>query len=424
MTDQPFTISVVVENSEARPVVIFPDFPEMEKRSVSVTSTMNTISGKTVLVQTIIQEYYALKSGLIELPPFVVMVGEHTIHADGKDLQVGVAAGAHEDDNTEESQEIVVDESGADDIFLSLSINKRNVFVREGFSVRLSLYVANTSALSMEFYRLNEQLQSVLKELRPQGCWEENLDIMEIVQRKTTVNGRPFNEYRMYEAVFFPLTVTDVRFPALHLKMLTKNSQGEVLKQFSSRPVMVRVKPLPPHPARDQVSVGQFFLEEKVNQESLLTGESFRYTFKIQGAGNIAAIQPPAFMLSSFDLYPPDIRQVIKRGNGRVTGEKTFDYTFVARQNGVFPLNNFFNWIYFNPVKEEYDTLSSDRVIRVLGNRTAQLTSASGEFSIYSNLETKSSSGFYLDYRYLARWLINMTVLIMVLSMMWIYFKK
>jgi hypothetical protein len=422
--DQPFTISVLVENSDERPVVIFPDLPHLQKRSMSVTSTKNTVGGKTVLVQTIIQEYYATKSGQIDIEAFTVKVADHNFQLEGKVLMVDLPQDDEELIGTEEIQDVEIDETGSDDIFLSLSINKRNVFVREGFSVRLSLFVAKTTAVSMEFYRLNEQLQSMLKELRPPGCWEENLDIMEIVQRETTVNGRQFSEYRMYEAVFFPLSLKDVRFPALHLKMLANNADGENLKQFSSKPVTVRVKPLPPHPARDQVSVGQFSLEEDISQETLVAGESFKYTLKIQGTGNISAIQQPVFMLSSFDLYPPDIRQVIKRGRGRVTGEKTFDYTVVARQNGIFPLNNFFNWIYFNPVKETYDTLSSERVIQVLGEKSRKIPAGAGEFNVYSDLENRSSSSFYLDYRYLARWVINIAAIAMFIAMIWVFIRK
>lgn len=422
--DQPFTISVVVENSDERPVVIFPELHDLQKRSMSVTSTKNTVGGKTVIVQTIIQEYYATKSGIIEVLPSIVKVGDHSLNLDGQELRVDLLEDGQETVQSEEIQDVVIDETGADDIFLSLSINKRNVFVREGFSVRLSLFVAKSTAVSMEFYRLNEQLQSILKELRPQGCWEENLDIMEIVQRETTVNGRQFSEYRMYEAVFFPLSLKDVRFPALHLRMLAKNADGENLRQFSSKPTTVRVKPLPPHPARDQVSVGQFVLEEGMSQESVVAGESFKYTLKIQGTGNISAIQPPVFMLSSFDLYSPDIRQVIKRGRGRITGEKTFDYTVVARHKGIFPLNNFFGWVYFNPVKETYDTLSSARVIQVVGERSRQIASSAGEFSVYSDLENRSSGSFYLDYRYLARWFINIAAIVMFIAMIWVFFRK
>jgi hypothetical protein len=248
---------------------------------------------------------------------------------------------------------------------------------------------------------------------------------MEVVQRETTFKGKAFNEYTMYEAVYFPLAVTDVYFPALTLKMLMKGSNGkESLIDFTSKPYTVRVKSLPSHPAKDVVAVGQYRLHESVDKDSLAAGESFKYVFSIQGAGNIAAIPIPFSNLTSFDVYAPDVKQIIRRAYGNITGEKTFTYRVVARQNGIFPLNNFFNWIYFNPVTAQYDTLSSTKVVHVLGDRKSQQNTGIGEFSIYSNLELKSSSDFYLDYRYLVRWLINIVVVLIFVTMIWIYVRK
>ena len=66
--DEPFVISVVLKDVETCPAVIFPDIQGLEKRSKSATSSINTIDGKKVVIQTISQEYFAEKTGKYMIP--------------------------------------------------------------------------------------------------------------------------------------------------------------------------------------------------------------------------------------------------------------------------------------------------------------------------------------------------------------------
>jgi hypothetical protein len=117
--------------------------------------------------------------------------------------------------------------------------------------------------------------------------------------------------------------------------------------------------------------------------------------------GNIAAIPAPVTQASSsFDIYPPEVSQVIKRSYQSVIGEKTFDYFVVPRKDGTFALGRYFQWIYFNSAKERYDTLRSSRTLEVKGEdyRLANL-SLSGSAGLYDNLESLDSSNESINYK-------------------------
>ena len=432
---QPFILSVVVKNNVNRPSVQFPELKGLEKRSASATSTTSTISGKTVLVQTISQQYFAIEEGKYEIPPFVVVVDGTKIKSDG--LTLLFRKGEKEAVSTEKKEEeakIVAseEETASDDVFLSVRTTKSIVYVQEGFALRMSLYVAKSAPIEMDFYQLDTQLKSILKKLRPATCWEENVGIEEIIQREVSIRGRRYTEYQMYQAMFFPFTRQTVSFPAVGLSMLVLNGQPgdedrkKSIRTFYSKPTRVLIKPLPPHPLRDQIAVGSYALREELTKKLLSSGESLRYLFTIEGEGNLATITAPDVPASkAFDFYPPDVNQTVRRSYEKVRGEKTFDYFIVAKQKGTYPLGRYFQWIYFDPKKSRYDTLRSEKTIQVVGENLSNVGLAGDKSnSIYDNIEALDTSGDYVDYQTITRHMTNLVVIALLGIMIWIFRKQ
>lgn len=432
--DQPFLVSIIIRNHVNRPAVTFPDFEGLEKRSASATSTTNSVGGKTIIIQTISQQYFATQEGEYALPEFTVMVDGNRIKAEGITLNfrkgrenaqiAGVASG--------ETESVVdSDEPGTGDIFLSANASRTGVFLKEGFSLRLALYVAKNTPIDMEFYQLNRQLQAIMKRLRPATCWEENVGIEEIIQRDVKLGGRQYTEYQMYQAVLFPFTVQNITFPVVGLKMLVsepkagENEKKKSLQTFYSKPSRVVVKPLPPHPQKDQVAVGEYTLKETLTKENLASGESLRYLFTITGQGNLATINAPEVpVVKAFDFYAPDMNQTVQRSYEKVSGEKTFDYYIVAKQKGRYPLGRFFQWVYFNPSRARYDTLRSSKIITVAGEdmQTAGMTNSDVGF-VYENIDQLDTTEQYIDYQDIIRILTNTVVLVLLGVMVWIIRK-
>ena len=426
--NQPFTITVVVKNSENRPTIMFPDLEGLEKRSASATTTMSTVGGKTVLIQTKVQQYFAVHEGTYEIPPFTVTVNGTKVRSEG--LTVTFTKSQPEDSSTDlfsEDQELTIEETASEEIALVVSVNKTNVFIREGFSVRLALYVSESTPVEMEFYKLDAQLQAILKKLRPPSCWEENLGLDEVVQREVLIDGKKFTEYRMYQAVLFPLTTQSILLPAVKLDMLVYDGQASgrvrTVKSFSSRPIKVVVRQLPAHPKRDQIVVGDYRLEENLSRTKITPGESVNYLFRMIGTGNIAAINAPEMISDpAFDIYSPDINQVVRRSSQQVGGEKSFNYTIVAKKNGLFPLGRLFQWIYFNPRKEEYDTLRSAETIEVIGSpQRVEEAGNQPSKALFDNLEQLDTTGSFINYPKLVRGLINTVIIVLFVGMYWIF---
>ena len=66
------------------------------------------------------------------------------------------------------------------DAFLSLTTDKKSVYVGEGFNTTLAFYVSESNVADMRFYELGRQLTEILKKIKPGNCWEENFNIENI----------------------------------------------------------------------------------------------------------------------------------------------------------------------------------------------------------------------------------------------------
>ncbi|GAB3931541.1 BatD family protein [Larkinella terrae] len=424
---RPFTISVIIKNSDSRPIINFPSIKGFIKKGTETSVSPVEINGKTVVSQVITQSYAAIRPGQYRLPPFELVVGETTIQSE--EVIITVQADATTTPVVAPPETIA-----KNDVFLSLSTSKGSVYTREGFSVKLSFFVAESYPFELTFYELEQQLQQLLKTLRPANCWEENEGITDLSRHAVFFNGKQYAEYRIYQATFFPLTRQSIQLPSVSLKLQqfrpAAKPGGERKKEivsYATRPLSVSVTPLPPHPLRDQVAVGQFRLIETSLRKNPAVGQSVQYNFRITGEGNIASLPAPVVPDSTtFDIFPPSEKEVINRSGGVVSGYKTFSYALIPRRNGTFPLASYFRWIYFNLKQQRYDTLRSAITLRVGGTALPEgdTVRVSLPGSIYTGIEKTDSSEQPVNMQETLRLLVNILLIGMILGMMYLFWRK
>ena len=190
-------------------------------------------------------------------------------------------------------------------------------------------------------------------------------------------------------------------------------NRQEDFKTFYSAPRTITVKPLPPHPLKSEVAVGVFQLRENITTLKAKTGEGVAYNFGIAGVGNINSLSAPKRLPgTNLNTFDPNVRQQINRGYGRVSGIKEFDYFITLNEAGDYPLNNYFNWIYFDPEREVYDTLKPQAVIQVTGeSKVNEALSGQRLGGIYDKIATESNQFLNQRYKYYFTNAINVLLL-------------
>lgn len=445
--NEQFTITLKVEEDRLQEYGDFPEIPGLEKAGISTASSTNIINGQISSTQSVTQSYMPTREGTFQLSPFEMEVNGQQVSSSGTTIKVGSAqqrSGGNspfdsddpfdsffgDRDQPEEFMDV------KEDAFLALTTSKDTVYLGEGFTTTLAFYVSEKNQAPLQFYDLGKQLTDILKDVKPSDAWEENFNIENINGTPVTISGENYTQYKIYQAVYYPFNLKTIKFPSIPLKMIkykvAKNPsffgrrRQEDFKTFYSQPRKVTVKSLPPHPLKEEVSVGDYHLEESISETTLPTGSSFNYTFKIAGEGNISAIgKPSTRKTKDLEIYTPNIEQNISRRNNRVRGSKAFSYYAVPSEPGSYNLSNYFSWIFFNTSTEQYDTLTSDITVHVEGKSLKNESISSRDIgSFYDNLTDADNQ---LRNRNHDGWLqlaANILILSMLLVTIVVVFKK
>ncbi|QSE98491.1 BatD family protein [Fulvivirga lutea] len=446
--NQAWTITITVSNERLQSYDDFPDIEGFQKRGTSSSSSTQIINGQISSSQSITMTYVPQRQGQVNVPAFTMTVNGKKISSPGTTVKVGAPVQRQRsrdpfrslfdrdpfDDfgGRGETEFIDIDE----DAFLALTTNKKEIYVGEGVTATLSFFVAESNRAPLQFYELGKQLSGILKDLRPENCWEENFNIENINGESVEINRKRYTQYKIYQGAFYPLNAENINFPQVGLEMIkykvARNpsffgqNRQEDFKTFYSKPKTVKVKQLPPHPLKDQVAVGDYHLSEDINQTETETGQSFSYQFGIYGEGNVSAVNKP--MIDSdnnFDFYEPNVTQNINRRGGRVTGSKSFSYYGIPKEPGEYKLGDYFQWVFFNPNNGKYDTLKSEKVLSVIGESKKNESIQSNDLgSFYDEIEFADNTLESLDNDDWIQLLANLLILGMLVTSAVIFLKK
>ncbi len=400
--DEPFSITLVIQGGQTQNThSSFPDIRGMRKRDVALTASKQNANGKNTVVQRITQNYVAEREGKYVLNDFAMTVNGRELRTKG--MVITVIQPVNPDykllADSALAQEISSVESDyantKQNAFFALGVDKAEVFVGEGFTASLALYIADNNPVELQPYQAGQQLVEILKKLKPANCWEEDFHIREFQPFPVIIKGRKYTQYKMFQATFYPFNTDTVVFPQAGLTMLVKKTTGgkEAYQTFYSAPKTLTVKELPPHPLRNGIAVGTFRLEEFVARRRLRTGKGFYYQFRIAGEGNFAAVNLPMVSSNaSFDFFPSESKTSLNLTGRRVTGSKTFQFYALPKEPGIYPWGAYFGWIYFNTEKRDYDTLASGLTLRVGGGSLRnQGISASDLGGVYDTLDSEDN---------------------------------
>lgn len=388
--------------------------------------------------------YTPERQGTFTIPNFTITINDQQINVQGKSLKVGPEVQQQRRDpffhdpfddffgRRQDQQEFV---DIKDDAFLALSTDKKEVYIGEGFTTTLAFYVASANRAPLQFYDLGRQLGDILKKVKPENCWEENFNIEKINGRTVEINGKEYTQYKIYQAAFYPLNTNDIQFPSVGLEMIkykvAKNptffgqNRKEDYKTFYSRPTLVEVKELPEHPLKDQVAVGHFRLNEKIDRTELRTGQSFNYEFNVYGEGNASSVQPPNVLDDEhFDFFSPNIEQSVNRQGNRVTGAKSFSYYGIPNEPGEYAMKDYFSWIFFNTRKNAYDTLVPNVQLVVTGESKKNETIVAEDLgAFYDLIEIEDNTLKKQNDHGTTKLLANLFILVMLGAGAYVVFK-
>ncbi|WP_448520549.1 BatD family protein [Rhodoflexus sp.] len=387
--NESFQIRISAINVKISDYGAFPTIKGFTKSDISSGDRQILTNGRITPVSYIVQNYRPLKEGSYTVPPFSIIVNGESVSSPGVTVNVVEASVSGRDfwsvPDLMES-EIAINRGN---IFLEVITNTKEVYVGEGFNVMVAFYESINNPLLISFPSdMAQRVAAMSQKLKPDNCWEENFNVpRDVIPVLVKIKGKDYKQYKVYQSQYYVNKAGEIQLPQVSLPLVKwrlNNSGREEMRNYSSKPLKIKVKPLPPHPLSDRVAVGRFKLEEKVGQTRLQTGQSTSYDFQITGEGNFAFIREPDTRRTlAMELYPPNVQQQINREGSRVTGSKKFTYMIIPNEPGTYKMADYFQWIFFNTEKNDYDTLKPSTVIEVAGESRADNSISNSSSSAY-----------------------------------------
>lgn len=418
--DEKFTIKVVIRAKDYD-VSDFPDIEGFTKSGRSVAHASFKRDGIRGIEHTITQSYVPKRSGTFKLSPTSITVNGQERSLPGEIISVSLKNNL-ETANADSIEVEIVDIDEKEDAQLLLNTFRDSVFVGQGFRVTVGFYVSDLNTVGWDFPAdLTSQVEAIAQAVKPSNCLESRKEITRITSQRTRINGRGYTQYTLFEAIYYPLNAQPIVFKPVSLTMIKIGSDVNDKRVFTTKPASLGVKPLPEHPLKDKVPVGDFYLREWLTKGETETGVSVPYEFRIIGQGNFATVNLPTPENDArFDFYPSEVKNNIKEGS--LSGNRIFKYMVFPKDSGEIALSNYFKFIFFNVKKANYDTLSSNVTLSVSGEKITSTSRKKND--IYAGLENMSSEDIPVNYRIILKNMANVLIVSMMIALLFMMRKS
>ena len=335
------------------------------------SSSVQIINGKmTKSVQTTYTYVLrAMQAGKFNIPPATAEVKKKEISS--KPVSIEVVAGQKPSGQPQtsysgQSQQIrpqsqQVDRTG--DIFLVLSLDRKNVVVGEPIIATLKLYqrvnIAGFEGVTFPSFN---------------GFWSQELEAPTNIEFvREAYDGQIYNGALLRKFVLIPQQAGTVTIDPAELVCLVNirvsSGGGSIFDGFfddyrtvrekvASKPINVNVSPLPSSaPASFAGGVGDFTISARLSKGTLKTHEAGSLIVTVSGRGNISLLDAPKVD------FPPDMEVYDTKTSDRIdkgglSGSKTYEFPFIPRSSGDFTIEPI-KYTYYDVAQKKYVTLQT-----------------------------------------------------------------
>lgn len=265
----------------------------------------------------------------------------------------------------EKSQSI--EEQLADNLFIKAFVSKSNPYKNEQLTLTYKLY-----------YRLQFNITEI-KRPKFSGFWIEEVNLGESQRKIEVVNGERYYVSQYMKYILIPQKIGKTTINPLKINSVVRvQSQTQRNDPFSnpffnnyqnykytikSNAVTINVKALPANKTANYSGlVGAFSMDVSADKTETKTNDPITLTIKVSGRGNLKLLSDFEIDLpSDFEIYEPKIKDNLSVGTNGISGYKTFEYLLVPHVAGKYEIPQI-TLSYFNPVKKQYKTLSSNEI--------------------------------------------------------------
>jgi len=345
----------------------FTGFYKLVGPQTSYSSSTQIINGKITSKTTYTYVYYlqALKEGKYVIPPAVISIKNKTYYSDSLRIEVIGSGSARQNAvaPVRSGDQEHVEETG-DDIFVNLSLDRRNVFIGEPIGVTVKIYTR------VDITGINE-----IKYPGFEGFLKTDLETPPLTSlQRENVNGTIYGTGIVQQFLLYPQFPGEVNIDPVQISVLIRQKTGQsdpffgdffstyttIPKAVVSKPVKIRVNSLPGDKPDDFSGiVGKITLNSSLNKDTVNVNDAVNLKMVIAGSGNLKLANAPVMKLpADIEVYDPKVTDNLRNGIGGTTGQKTFEYLLIPRHYGDFKIPPV-TYSFFNSASRQYERITT-----------------------------------------------------------------
>ena len=350
----------------------FNGFYKLMGPETSYSSSTQIINGKMSNETSYSYVYYlqAVKEGKYVLSPATFTLKGKTYSSDSIHIEVVGSTSPKQSTASSTGRNAESDnsdlESAGRDIFVNLSVNRKEIYIGEPIVATVKLYSrVNISGINeIKYPAFNNFLRSDIETPPLTSLHQEN------------INGAIYGSGVVQQFLLYPQITGEITIDPVQLSVLIQkkvkgqsdpffgdffSSYQTLPKEIASKPVTIKIKALPGiKPADFSGVVGKLDLKATLNKESVNVNDAVTFKVVLSGNGNLKIASAPVFKLSpDIEVYDPKITDELKNGINGTTGQKIFEYLMIPRHYGDFTIPPI-TYTYFNISTGKYEKISTE----------------------------------------------------------------
>ncbi|MCD8287728.1 MAG: BatD family protein [Porphyromonadaceae bacterium] len=249
------------------------------------------------------------------------------------------------------------------ELFVRLILSKTTVYEQEPILATIRVYLKGGNLSGIQ----NMVMPSF------DGFVSQEIEMDNIQAELENYNGENYQVATLKKLLLYPQHAGDIEissgkfdFSILVVRPIPgpfriMNSTQELVRSVDTRPVTVKVKPLPtPKPASYMNAVGSSLkLTSSLSRETLSVNEAVTYKLTLSGTANLKYMKNPELNFPvDFDVYDPKVSTKADNTESGVRGSRTIEYTIIPRSAGNFTIPSV-EFSYFDLSTHTYKTLTT-----------------------------------------------------------------
>ncbi len=367
-TGEQFTITWTINSGGGEFVPpSFDGFYKLMGPQTSYSSSTQIINGKISRETTYSYAYFlqALNPGVFVLPPAAFIYKNRTYSSDSIRIEVTGTGASRQGSSTPGTSGNEISEpvrEAKDDIFLNLSVNKKEVYIGEHIVATVKIYTkVDISGISEIKYPGFE------------GFLRTDLNTPPLTSlQRENVNGTIYGTGIIQQFLIYPQVSGEITIDPAQIKVLVQQKSGRsdpffgdffatyttVPRVVASPAVKIKSRPLPgAKPADFSGIAGKLTLAASLDKDSVRVNDAVNLKITLSGSGNLRLANAPELKLPpDVEVYDPKISDDLKNTTDGTTGKKTFEYLLIPRHHGEYSIP---------PVSYSYFDVSTKRYERV-----------------------------------------------------------